>query len=785
MRVLFFAIVFSFSCILNAQTIEVTGQVKDEKSRENLEFCTVSVLSPSDSLITGTVTDQKGFYTIELMPGAYKFVYSFIGYSSDTTKVKAIYAKTFLGVTMLLPDVNQLKEVNIKTSASEVQLDRDVQIVTDKMKEGTTTTKEVLEKVNGVTYDRYNNSIKVDNDNKVIILVDGIEKDQEYVKNLTPERLKKIEVIRDPGGRYGLEGYTAVINIILKKDYRGTEVFASERLMLDPDVSDKTQIPVQNGTSLTYNYVYNKVNTYVKAGTDINHFNLQSHITKTYGDSMQILNYPASNDAKNLRVNQMYNNLTAGADFFINPKHTLSVEAGLKHQPFKHDRTILDDRAAIVMYQIPQLEYATFTETRTGSHTFSNSVYYEARPDEKNTITTNFSWNRSVSDYTNTFSEGSFFRRDENGNNMQVSTKYYIEYTRILNPHHNVQLGYGNVWQNNSNSYSANNVSYGFKYSDLRNKAYGYYSWMPSKKFGIKAGCAGESSRPVANGNKNTYLSFNPYGDIKYSPIQALTIKAKYRSATRYPQSSETNPFTTIIDQRSVRTGNPLLKPEVTHKISLQFAVMEGLLSVEPYYHFSDNMIAETGRFLDNGMFEYGYGNLGNYENKGIQAHLTIPFGKSLFLQSDVDFYKSAVEYEGKQFNLKDVAMTEQLIYVHQKTNTVAGLQYQNNLRKFITAQGYQMGDNDFWIVFVQRPFFKQRLSVMALYFLPLDWGCDFNQGGYISTAGYSELKQYDISMLKNMFMFEISYRFNKGKTINKVDKKIEEETGNKPKKLI
>jgi len=324
-----------------------------------------------------------------------------------------------------------------------------------------------------------------------------------------------------------------------------------------------------------------------------------------------------------------------------------------------------------------------------------------------------------------------------------------------------------------------------FTYSDFRNKIYSYYSWQPSKKFGIKAGGAGETSNPIAGDQKNSYYSIQPYFDIRYKPIDMISLKGKYRSSARYPESSETNPFTYVVDQHSVKTGNPLLKPTTTHKFSFQIAILEGLFSVEPYYHISESMIAETGFLRDDGMFEYGYANLGKYENKGIETHLTIPFGKSLFLQSDADFYKSSVTYAGKINQIQDVAMTEQLIYVRQKTNTVAGFQYQNNLRKFITAQGYQMGDNDFWIVFVQQPFFKQRLTVMVLYFLPIDWGCDFNQGGYISSAGYTELKQYDISMLKNMVMFEISYRFNKGRSIKKVENKKEEEQIEKPKKLF
>ena len=79
------------------------------------------------------------------------------------------------------------------------------------------------------------------------------------------------------------------------------------------------------------------------------------------------------------------------------------------------------------------------------------------------------------------------------------------------------------------------------------------------------------------------------------------------------------------------------------------------------------------------------------------------------------------------------MSMTNQLIYQNQKNELVAGLQYQNNLRKYITAQGYNMGDNDFWVMFVQKPFFKKRLSVMLLYFFnQVNWGVNFNQGSYI-----------------------------------------------------
>jgi hypothetical protein len=49
------------------------------------------------------------------------------------------------------------------------------------MRKGAGDTKDVLSRVKGVDYDRYNNKIKVNNEDNIIILVNGLEKDQEYI----------------------------------------------------------------------------------------------------------------------------------------------------------------------------------------------------------------------------------------------------------------------------------------------------------------------------------------------------------------------------------------------------------------------------------------------------------------------------------------------------------------------------------------------------------------------------------------------------------------------------
>jgi hypothetical protein len=254
-------------------------------------------------------------------------------------------------------------------------------------------------------------------------------------------------------------------------------------------------------------------------------------------------------------------------------------------------------------------------------------------------------------------------------------------------------------------------------------------------------------------------------------------MKLKYRSEGQYPGLSQLNPFETIVDEQSIRIGNPLLKPAVTDKISLQTDILGGLLTVEPYYHFSNNLITETGNLNTDNIFEYSYANAGLYKNYGVEARMTVPFSKNLIFQSNFDVFNSSIGYNSHTNKVNDWTMMSQLIYQNQKKATVAGLQYQNNLRKYITANGYSKGDNDFWIVFVQQPFFKQRLNVMLLYFLPVSLGVDFDQGGMVKTQNYSETKHADISLLKNMVMLQVSYRFNKGKSVNKTEKNIKKQT--------
>lgn len=771
--ILVFCTVF-YKSIVAQSPIEVTGQIKDKESKKTLEFCTIRVFNQQDSLITGTVSDKNGYFSVYVPRGSYHFNFSYIGYQNDTLKNVTIAEKKFIGNIKLKPDINFLHEVAVNSSANENTIDREVQIITDKMKAGTTTTKDVLDKLKGVDYDRYTNTIKVDNSSKVIILVDGMEKDQEYIKNISPDRLKKVEVIRDPSGRYALEGYTAVINIILKKDYRGTEVFVNNNNLVDADASKPENILIQEAASATVNYTYNKFNIYSKAHTYQSSFNLLSwNLKNMIKDSTTIKQTPIDGDM-NTKAKQMYNSITFGTDYTLNPKHSLSFEANYSNQPIAKNNSSEEFEVVETKNNQTINRYNLLNQTKSGSNSTYISLFYDGKIDENNTFKSNITFsNYTEHYYNNSFVNNNLFR-NEDGTNLKNKIKFYLEYYHIFNSKHNIQFGYGNSFEDVKNSFEIEKAKNEFTSTDFRNKFYAYYGFQMNKKFGIKLGSALETSNPKTTLNERNYLIYLPYADIKIKVSDKFDIKLKYRSNSEYPSLAQTNPFESRIDNQSVRVGNPILKPEVTHRLSLETNILSGLAKVEPYYHFSNNYIADIGNMKNDTIMQFTYDNVGKYTNYGVLVNFTVPFSKKIVWQNDFNFFNTSIEYKNNVNSVNDFTMSSQLLYISEKTGFVGGAKYQKENRKYLTAQGFNRWNNDFWLFFVQQPMFKQRLSVMVAYISPITYGVNLSQGSYFKTEQYTETRTNDISILKNMFVIELSYRFNKGKTVTKKEKEVD-----------
>ncbi len=780
-KYLMFSVIILLSSSIFAQNnVELSGQVKDNKSNENLMYCSVAVLNRADSLITGGITNEKGYFKIPVKMGSYKLVFSYMGYTPDTVNTGYINSNKFLGIYKLEKELQSLDEVEVKASSRESTIDKDMQIITEEMRAGTSDAKEVLEKIPGLSYDRYNNTISVDNSSNVIFLVDGVEKNQEYIKNLPPARLKKVEVIRNPGGRYGLEGYTAIINIILRKDYTGQEFFINDQLLLDADQKNISYFLPINNLHLTYNYSFNKLNVYAGVTSFLQKFALNTSTETIYDSDQKITESSPDNDPNMLFHNQM-TNYTAGVDYYINPRNTISFESNVSNYPVSNQQMEQTMQVNITNQdELVDNYWYNLTNNKQTNDAY-NTLFYVGKLSNKDRLDASLSYNYYHEQYTNKTTYEDLSWRTEEGVNKKLFTKLTVEYNHEFNPKLSTQVGYGNTWRKLDNDFQVtesdvnNDTTTLFHQTETRHNLYAYGSYAINKKLGIKAGLAAEYSNPVTDDQSHHYLIYQPYFDVKYRINKMFSVKLMYRSDADYPTINQTNPFSSQLNPTTISKGNPGLQPSVTHKVSLKLSAMQGLFSLEPYYNFSNNYISQTGMLRPDGIFEYTYNNIGHFEDKGIQANFTIPMGKLFIWQNSFRIYNSKITYTDVVNRFTDWKANSQLVFRGMKNNGVIVLNYRRDMGKNINAMGYSRNNNDYWLLVVQQPFFKNHLTAMMGYMLPVNWGVNYNQGSYTKANGYEQYKNTDISVLKNMFILKLSYRFNKGK-VKKYDKHIETE---------
>ena len=750
---------------------KVSGQIKDKETKKPVPYCPVIILNQKDSTVAFSLTNDKGYFTIPVKPGKYKMALRFMGYQPDTLPLEITNSDKIVGILKLKPQTNKLKTVVVKKATVKNLVDKDEIMVTEKLKTGAATATDVLDRINGISYDRYDDHIEVDNNEAVLFMVNGLEKDENYIKNMNPERIKKVEIIRDPGGRYGLEGYSAIINVVLKENYVGHEVNVSSMASIDTDTKDYDYLVPMKGGRLTYNFSAKKVNAYVQFfGFDLN-AGMLTTTTKNM-DSIRIVQSPEKKGEYNSVFVREMTRAVAGVDYKINPIHQLSIETSAGYTP---PNNVFENYKE--NYFLNDTDFYTsdlyLHNTYSYSNNFGTKIFYLGNYSEKSSLRSDlrFSTSKNYSETSIKYipPESEQTTKVNSGNK---SAEYNIDWSYMLLPKWGFQIGYGAVARemNSTTTYSLYpNTEKNSDYLDIRNRMFFYNTWLVNDKITIKGGLAYELSTPKVDNTTYSFSILQPYIDAQYKFSDFFNVKLKYRTKSIYPSVNQVNPNTIYIDAQRIQRGNPNIRPTAIHKISLKFNLLGGLMFFEPYYNFSDGYIAsiitkdpETGKIL------YTYDNVGLYEDKGIKTSFTIPLGKKIMWRNNVKIFNAHMSYQDYDNKFTDWGGNSNLMFMDRKHNMLAGLMYQRKMFKRINLQGYSMSRNNWWGIMIQKSFFKKKLNIMAFYMLPIDFLIDYNRISYSQTEFYTQESISDASAIKNIFFMRLSYNFSKGKVIKK-----------------
>ena len=87
-----------------------------------------------------------------------------------------------------------LEEAVVSSKNVEHYANHDEVLITPKMRRGIGTAFEILEKIQGIRFDKLENSLEVNFSKKIAMQVNGTERSKEYINSIHPDRIKKVEV---------------------------------------------------------------------------------------------------------------------------------------------------------------------------------------------------------------------------------------------------------------------------------------------------------------------------------------------------------------------------------------------------------------------------------------------------------------------------------------------------------------------------------------------------------------------------------------------------------------
>ncbi len=207
---------------------KITGNIKDEKTKENLTGVSIYI----SDLKTGTNTDKEGNYKLEnIKTGTYLFEISFIGYKK---RVERIYIGKDTVVDFLIThSVSELNEVVVTAVSRSTELKLSPIIIKpvdvgDLNQSSSTNLIDALKNVPGV--DQITTGAGISKPtirglgyNRVISLYNGIRQEgqqwgDEHGIEIDEYSIDRIEIVKGPGSlMYGSDGIAGVLNFISPK----------------------------------------------------------------------------------------------------------------------------------------------------------------------------------------------------------------------------------------------------------------------------------------------------------------------------------------------------------------------------------------------------------------------------------------------------------------------------------------------------------------------------------------------------------------------------------------
>lgn len=610
------ALLMLLSTKSNAQTqVKVTGNITDN-GKKALSAVTVSMLNAKDSsLAKVALSNAGGNYEITVTQmGNYLLIYSLVGYEAKYSEVFEVKAgkDVYNNNITLSPAVAELKGVTVvsKKPMIEVKADKTVFNVEASINATGSNALELLQKSPGIQVDN-NDNISMKGKTGVKVYIDGkmMQLDTKdlaaYLKGINSNDIEAIEMISNPSAKYDASGNAGIVNIRLKKNKKfGTNGSANMGFV-------QGFTPKGNG-SINLNYRDQKINIF-------------SNLSAGIGDNQSTLNlYRIQQDTlynqQSVNINSNENfNVKAGADYFINSKHTIGVMAttNFGNNEFKSTSGTEISYHPTGQYVKSLRAYNNIPGSRTNANFNINYRYIDTSGRE-----INFDADYGLFRGTGRSYQPNYYYGGNNNLLYSIINRNYTPtdidiYTAKIDIEQKLgkgKLGYGaktsfvttkntfDFFNDNANGVPVKilDKSNSFTYKENVNAGYVNYQQQLNEKWSLQAGLRLEQTNSdgtlsraddIAQADdrvKRNYVDFFPSAALTWNLSKKHSLNLTYSRRIDRPTYQDLNPFENKLDELTYEKGNAFLRPQYTDNIELTHTFLGFLNSTVGYSYVKD-----------------------------------------------------------------------------------------------------------------------------------------------------------------------------------------------------
>jgi hypothetical protein len=756
------------------QRHSIKGELSDMVSNQPAAFATIALKRVLDStLITGVASDQEGKFRLESVEkGKYILVISAIGYESMNKDID-LTGDLETGTFLLQEKSVSLPEVLIsgERKKAESGADKTTWLINQKMHDASATGTDLLGYIPGISVDMMKN-ISLAGSQNILILVDGRERERNFVSQLDATGIDKVEVINSPGAGYDA-GITGVINIILKKDKKsGINGYINTEIP-----SSRSEIYLFPSYSLSYGT--GKINLYTSYNGEFAYFNILENTVRTFQNIERETNISSE---QVLRQKNWSNRFHYGLDYNMNESNQFNFYAWYNPWSREFDGTASQK----VEEDSIETERISGTKEDTDSNiaSFYSAFYRHNFSKAGNKIEFDLSNYRykgqSLTDF-NLSSGDEVINKSARVMPLQNTVILRIDYSSELTQNLRFDAGIKTRFQMLQDRQSDE-----FRY---RENVYAFYGSATCEfsKYTIKAGLRAErSSSDLAGSFKRKNFSLVPDATVNYKLNARQDIKLSYNRTIDRPDLYELNPNTTYSDLFSIRSGNPCLTPDFLQNISLRYSRSSGsnYYSLQFYYRNRKNAISDYTFINGKGIFETGTANLGNIRAAGIEFTWALKLLKVLSLNTYFNLYDmhtsaNSIAYQYGIGNRKKASFESGISAIASFRYGIAASFRFHYSTPGTDIQTITFGDALYFVA-IEKTFLK-KYKVAVNSALPFARSFTY-QGAEINGADFHSRTESNIQLSSVPVWFTFRYHFSSGKKISRIDR-VKEEISNVPQK--